>query len=122
VTYEVSDEFAAAYNCHCSNCRATTGAAFLPWGEIEREKLTVTKGAESVRVLGDPEAIYEARCGECWSLLYWTARGGAYVRVPYGALVDDPALRPTAHMFVGSKAAWYEITDDLPRHDEYPWS
>jgi len=24
-------------------------------------------------------------------------------------------------MFVGSKAPWYEIQDDLPQHDEYPW-
>jgi hypothetical protein len=28
----------------------------------------------------------------------------------------------TAHMFVGSKASWHEILDDLPQHDEYPWS
>ena len=35
VAYEVSDEFVAAYNCHCSNCRAMTGAAFLPVGRIE---------------------------------------------------------------------------------------
>ncbi|HET7170208.1 MAG TPA: GFA family protein [Gaiellales bacterium] len=122
VAYEVADEFVAAYNCHCSNCRATTGAAFLPWGEIEREKLTVTQGVERLRLLGDAEAIHEVRCGECWSLLYWTARGGEYVRVPYGTLVDEPALKPTAHMFVGSKASWYQIVDDLPQHDEYPWS
>jgi len=25
-------------------------------------------------------------------------------------------------MFVGSKAPWYEILDDLPRHDAYPWT
>jgi hypothetical protein len=29
----------AEFNCHCSNCRATTGSAFLPWGKIEPEKL-----------------------------------------------------------------------------------
>jgi hypothetical protein len=121
VAYEVSDEFVAAYNCHCSNCRANTGSAFLPWGEIQREKLSVTKGEQSLRLFGDADAIHEVRCGECCSLLYWTSQGGAFVRVPYGTLVDEPALRPTAHMFVGSKAPWYEIVDDLPQHDEYPW-
>jgi hypothetical protein len=35
VGYEVADEFIVAYNCHCSNCRATTGSAFMLWGEIE---------------------------------------------------------------------------------------
>jgi hypothetical protein len=88
---------------------------------IERDKLAVTSGRASVLVLGDPRTDHEVRCGECMSLLYWTARGGRYVRVPYGALIDEPALRPTAHMFVGSKARWYDILDDLPQHAEYPW-
>ena len=93
----------------------------MPWGDIEREKLTVTKGAESLLVDGDPNAAYAIRCGKCFSLLYWTSREG-YFRVPYGTLVDEPTLKPTGHMFVGSKAPWYEILDDLPRYDEYPWS
>lgn len=122
VEYEVSDEFVAAFLCHCSNCRATTGSAFLPWGEIERDKFGVTKGAGSLALLGEEHADHEMRCGACWSLVYWTSRDGAYVRVPYGTLIDEPALKPMAHMFVGSKAPWYEILDDLPRHDEYPWS
>jgi hypothetical protein len=54
-------------------------------------------------------------------MLYWTGYEGK-IRVPYGSLIDEPTLKPTAHMFVGSKASWYEILDDLPQHDEYPWS
>jgi hypothetical protein len=119
IAYEVSDEFVAAFSCHCSNCRATTGSAFLPWGEIGREKLSVTKGAGSLMVIGDPDAAHAMRCGACGSLLYWTVHNGN-VRVPYGSLIDEPSLKPTAHIFVGSKASWHEIFDDLPQHDEYP--
>lgn len=120
VAYEVTDEFLVAYNCHCSNCRAMTGAAFLPWGEIEREKLTVTKGTDSLMPIGDAHAAHELRCGACLSLLYWTVGDGTRIRVPYGSLVDEPGLKPIAHMFVGSKAPWHEILDDLPQYDEYP--
>jgi hypothetical protein len=81
VAYEVSDEVVAALNCHCSNCRAATGSAFLHWGEIERAKLRVTKGAGSLMVIGDADANHAMRCGECGSLLYWTVRDGTYVRV-----------------------------------------
>ena len=35
-------------------------------GRIEREKLTVTKGAESLLVDGDPDAAYEVRCAKCF--------------------------------------------------------
>jgi hypothetical protein len=27
--------------------------------------------------------------------------------------------RPACHVFVGSKAPWFEITDDLPQYAEY---
>jgi len=117
VAYEIPDEFVNAYFCHCSNCRALTGSAFLPVGRIEREKLTVTKGADSVLADGDPGAAYSMRCAKCFSLLYWTSRD-RYFGVPYGTLIDEPALKPMYHQFVGSKAPWYEIHDDLPQQDE----
>jgi hypothetical protein len=72
-------------------------------------------------LIGDAHDHHATRCKECFSLLYWTGHEGK-IRVPYGSLVDEPTLKPTAHMFVGSKAPWHEILDDLPRHDEYPWS
>lgn len=121
VAYEVADEFVVAFNCHCSRCRAMTGSAFLPWGEIEPEKLTITDGEESLMLKGDPDGHHSRRCGNCCSLVYWTGYEGR-IRVPYGSLIDEPTLKPTAHMFVGSKAAWYDILDDLPQHAEDPWS
>jgi hypothetical protein len=120
VAYEVADEFVAAFNCHCSNCRAMTGSAFLPWGEIERDRIRLIADEDSVLAVGDAGSGRAFACARCLSLLYWTVRSGAYVRVPYGTLTDEPTLKPTAHIFVGSKAPWHEILDDLPRHDQYP--
>ena len=34
-----------------------------------------------------------------------------------GTLVDAPGIRPTAHIFVGSKAPWFTITDELPQYE-----
>ena len=36
-----------------------------------------------------------------------------------GTLIDDPTIRPTKHIFVGSKAPWFTITDDLPQYQEH---
>jgi hypothetical protein len=120
VVFEVADEFVEAFTCHCSRCRAMTGSAFLPWGEIEPEKLTITNGEESLILSGDPVGHHSRRCEKCYSLVYWTGYEGK-IRVPYGSLTDEPTLKPTAHMFVGSKAPWYDILDDLPQHAEGPW-
>lgn len=96
-----------------------TGSMFLPWGEIERDKIRLAAEDRAVKIVGDPEAGHALACAACLSLLLWTVSGG-WARVPYGVLVDEPTLKPTAHMFVGSKAAWFEIRDDLPRFDERP--
>jgi hypothetical protein len=118
VSYRVTDEFLYAANCHCSNCRASTGSAFKPFAGIEREKLEVVEGGDTLLVWGDEDGNH-TRCGICGSLLYSVVRDGAYVHVAMGSLVDEPSIRPTEHIFVGSKAAWFEITDELPRSDEY---
>ena len=118
VSYRVPDEFRYAANCHCSNCRASTGSAFKPFAGIERDKLEVVAGADTLLVWGDDDANH-TRCGICGSLLYSVVRDGAWVHVALGSLVDEPSIRPTEHIFVGSKAPWFEITDDLPQNEEY---
>ncbi|WP_375786375.1 GFA family protein [Bradyrhizobium sp. Pha-3] len=118
VRYEVADAFGYALNCHCSNCRRTTGSAFKPFAGIVREKFIVTRGAEGLLIYGD-ELTHDAHCGRCGSLLYSQVRSGAYVHVTMGTLRDAPTIRPTAHIFVGSKAPWYEILDDLPQYQEH---
>ena len=116
--YRVADAFVYAANCHCSRCRAATGSAFKPFAGIEREKLEITDGLAALLVVGDDD-LNDTRCGACGSLLFSVVRNGAYVHVAMGSLVDAPGIRPTGHIFVGSKAPWFEITDDLPQFEEY---
>jgi hypothetical protein len=118
VQYVVADEFLYAANCHCSSCRRTTGSAFKPFAGIERSKLAITKGADALMIFGKEDAN-NTHCRACGSLLYSVARDGAFVHVAMGTLVDDPSIRPTHHIFVGSKAPWFTIMDDLPQYEEH---
>ena len=118
VRYGVADEFLYASNCHCSRCRAATGSAFKPFAGIERDKLELTEGGARLLVVGDDD-LNDTRCARCGSLLFSIVRDGEYVHVARGSLADPPSLRPTKHIFVGSKAPWFEITDDLPQFEEH---
>jgi hypothetical protein len=120
VEYEVDDAFEYSMNCHCSNCRRTTGSAFKPFAGIGRQRLRVVKGDGAGLVYGNADDAHDVHCSTCGSLLYSVVREGAYVHVAMGTLVDAPSIRPTGHIFVGSKAPWYEITDDLPQYREFP--
>ena len=88
VRYLVQDEFIYAANCHCSNCRRTTGSAFKPFAGIEREKLFVTQGDDKLKIFGELDSN-NTHCATCGSLMYSVVRDGAYVHVAMGTLVDE---------------------------------
>lgn len=118
VTYRVADAFAYAMNCHCSNCRRATGSAFKSIAGITVDQIALVDGADRVLRYGSG-VNHDLHCGVCGSFLYSMVRDGAYAHVAMGTLVDAPSIRPSAHIFAGSKAPWYDITDDLPQHAEF---
>src|SRR5919198_1518040 len=59
--------------------------------------------ADRLLVVGEPGLNDDTRCAACGSLLFSIVRDGAYVNVAMGSLVDAPTIRPSGHIFVGSK-------------------
>jgi hypothetical protein len=117
IRYEVDDAFGYALNCHCSQCRRATGSTFKPLAGIAAERLRITTGHDDLMTFGQG-VDHDVRCRRCGSFLCSLAREGAFVHVALGTLIDEPSIRPSAHIYVGSKAAWVTITDDLPQHHE----
>ena len=48
---------------------------------------------------------------------YLEAQGLVFLHA--GCLDGDPGRSVVHHIFVGSKAPWFEITDDLPRYEAH---
>lgn len=47
-----------------------------------------------------------------------TGDGGG-CKAEHACGLRDPGVRAERHVFVGSKAPWFDITDPLPQHEEY---
>ena len=118
VTYEVPDAFEYSLICHCSQCRRATGASSKPFAGIPMTELTIYN-RNAIRPYGN-ENGFDARCERCGSLLFSTVRDGAYAHVTLGTLLDDPSIRPSAHIFADSKASWETLCDKLPRFSKLP--
>jgi hypothetical protein len=58
-------------------------------------------------------------CARCGSTVPSDHLADVFV-IPLGNLESDPGARPLAHIFVASKAPWYELGGELPRFDAYP--
>lgn len=108
----------SAYHCHCFMCRKAHGAAFgtyyyLPVGEFQW-----TSETDAIREYKSSRTTTRYFCGTCGSVVPNYDADGEHVYVPAGCHDDGP--RVDANIFVGSRAPWHEITDDLPRHQAFP--
>ena len=119
VRYEISGAFRLIGHCHCSMCRKSHGAAFATWGIVGPDQFQWTSGAEFVEAYGSSPGRERCFCRKCGSPLA-SAHAGKVTEVVVGTVDGDPGARPREHIFVGSKAPWYEIADALPQHQQWP--
>ena len=119
VRYEVRGAVARASHCHCSMCRKAHGAAFATYGRIERGDFALLCGAEDVASYRSSPEVTRTFCKRCGSNLQFISdKRPTTFALALGTLDVDPKVRASLHIFVDSKAPWFEITDDLPQHAE----
>ena len=77
-----------------------------------------TRGEQHVKVYDLPGAARFGTnfCEICGSDVPRQSPKIGRVNIPGGCLDTDPRIRPGYHIFVGSKAPWYDITDKLPQN------
>ena len=117
VKYKVYGQLGDADHCHCSMCRRQHGAAFGTYAACSADDFAWTEGKELVKTYETASGAGWVFCGECGSTLAGSDNGEVF-GVTLGSVEGDPGVRPEAHIFVGSKAVWDVITDDLPQYDE----
>lgn len=120
VEFTVTADYEYSGYCHCSGCQAATGSAFSAFAATRKEQLTVQKGLEEIRIYRRTADNLSHFCRNCGSVLFAVVRDGKYAHVQMGVLMDDPGIRPQFHVFVSSKAPWYEIKDELPQFKGLP--
>lgn len=117
IEYAIPDALRYAGYCHCSECRRFSGSASSAFGGVPKDEFRLLKGEQALRLYPKSALTVLAFCGTCGSSLYADKPQRGMVHLRLGSLLDEPSLAPQAHAFVGSKAGWHEIGDELPRFD-----
>ncbi len=121
VQYEISGPLTGALNCHCSTCRKAHAAAFRSRARVEAADFRWVQGEQLVTYYQSSPGTHRGFCCVCGTALLsrFDFDKSAY-GLPLGPLDDDPGIKPEHHVFVGSKAPWHDITDDLPQFEGFP--
>jgi hypothetical protein len=120
IEYQILGKLVDAGHCHCSMCRRAHGAAFGTYARVDADGFRWLSGEDLVATYESSPGDYRCFCRQCGSPLGTRAEDGTLSWVTLGTVIDDPGVRSDSHIFVGSKAPWYEIKDDLPQFDEWP--
>jgi hypothetical protein len=116
IQYEVNGALGAVVNCHCSMCRKATGAAFRTRAAVSASAFRWLAGESLVSRYESSPGETRTFCRICGATLATFFRDHPeQIGLALGTLDDDPEVRPSAHVFVDSKAPWFEITDSLPQ-------
>jgi len=120
IEYEVELIPGKVFNCHCSRCRQSHGAAFATQAFADGTTLRFIKGQDQLREYEHNGAV-RAFCGQCGSrLMNYALDKTRYLSVALANVQGDIPEGPVAHAFVGSKASWHEPSDDIPAYEGMP--
>ena len=115
VRYEVRGQLRDVVNCHCSMCQRLHGN-FGPHSKARKANISITKDA-GLAWYKTSEVAQRGFCSTCGSSLFWEPFGLDATGIIAGTLDGPTGLKTIGHIFVGEKADYYEITDNLPQFE-----
>lgn len=123
IAYQIEGDLGPIFNCHCSKCRRWHGAAFRTRASINIAQFTWVKGEHNLSFYASSANVTKSFCKTCGSPLISTySNKPDVIGIALGGLEQDLGTRPQAHIFVESKAPWFDITDTIKQYPRWPVS
>lgn len=120
VRYEIDGSLKGARACHCSRCRKAFSGASSAFAELsEPSRFRWTAGEDKLHQYTSKRGWGLGFCSVCGSTLCGIFQGKVK-GVTLGTINGDPGVEISAHIFVGSKAAWDHIGGPAPQFNERP--
>ena len=105
-----NDGIVLSVGCFCTNCRKVSGSLYGVYLQIKPASFHWVSGEEQAIAYESSPGNKRAFCGKCGSVAPIATSYGA-IRVPGGALDDDPGVVPDVILFERSKADWCTVDE-----------
>ncbi len=119
VTFDIQHVLTVV-NCHCTQCRQMSGAAFSSYVVVRDDHFGLTTGKDKVATYDATERATKHFCTSCGSAIYNVNPelhpGLSFVYL--GTLDDHEGLTPKANIHCSSKLPWVDTLSSLHNFDE----
>lgn len=108
------------FNCHCTMCQRSHGAAFATQAFVDAKSLTFLKGKELITEYQSTVGI-RVFCSACGSrLMNYSRDKTSYASVAVASTKEKNVLKPKADCFSADKIAWCVLDEHLTHFDALP--
>lgn len=114
VRYRVTGGLRPVINCHCIQCRKTTGHHVAATA-APRRAIEIT-GEDNLSWYRSSKAAQRGFCGTCGSSLFWLADERDYMAIMAGSLDGETGLETTANIYCDFAGDYYALDKALPAH------
>ena len=107
-------------HCHCQECRKTAGSPYVTWAGLRADSLTWSTQPDFWNSSKIATRSYCSNCGSNMSMQYHCQPNR--ISVTAGSIDQSlvPLPKPTEHIFLCEKAAWFDLPEDgLKRIDDF---
>ena len=105
-------------DCHCIDCRRSSGALYVTWGSVPREDLSVSKGEPRKIAHANRIRSFAACCGT--HLFFEEAKNSETIDVTIASLDDLRAFAPQKVIWLEDKLPWVTLNESLPSFPKTP--
>jgi hypothetical protein len=119
VKYQITGSLRNARSCHCSRCRKAFSSQASAYAQVEPEEFSWVSGEDFLTSYISQQDYGLQFCKICGSTLCGIYKGEVH-GVTLGCVNGDPDIEIGMHIFVGSKAKWEIIPDDVVQFQEGP--
>jgi hypothetical protein len=106
--------------CHCRTCQLSSGSPAMAFASVKAGDWRLERGENALGTVASSNFGHRGFCTRCGTPLYMKVNHQPETVDFSVATLDEPdAIRPEFHIFYGSRIAWAEAADNLPRHERF---
>jgi hypothetical protein len=117
ITYSISSPLRDARSCHCSRCRKAFSSQASAYAEVDPAHFEWKSGEDLLTLYQSQHGFGLQFCKVCGSTLCGVFNGDIH-GVTLGCVNGDPEVEIGKHIFVGSKAKWEILPENVLQYDE----
>ena len=121
-SYTLNGEPLRQVNCHCKNCRKTSGGPYLANIFVSEDSLIINGSPKANHRLADiGNQMTKKFCGSCGAQMFSLGSGRPGIVSIRGGTIDDlEIIQPTINIFVASKIPSAPLNESLATFEKMP--